>query len=255
MQKRIILVALLLAAVGQACAGVTVNTDEEFSVQEVVSRLDEHMANVLSWYATAKRSATVSDSAYVVKEKIVRMHAFDMGLLKSAVEVTHSVMVACFADMEEQQSLDPFFKVWKEFKCSYVQSKDHQLLCKEIAFLAMHLYSTMLGQLQRSGTRVNVSQMLELYHIIAALPIYELLALLDSIAREIIGLLDQTYHGETSFFVWLWHNWWVPPTVISHALGSLVEGIANIMIPDKPVEADPEKEDAQKSSMLRAMQH
>ncbi len=221
---------------------VIVTVEEDFVIDEVIDRLDEHMTNVETWYQTSKRCA----------HHKMRKQQFDMALLRSVVQVTHTDMVHCFTMMEEQQSLDPFFMLWKQFKTSHAQQKDDQLLCKEIAFLTMHLYSTMLGQLQRSVTRVTVTQMLELYRLIAALPIFELLNLLDSIATEIIGLLDQTYHGEDSFFSWFWHNWWVPPMIISHSVSSLVEGIVTIMITGKDDSTTNAKEEDKKSALARA---
>lgn len=223
-----------------------VSLKEDFQVSAVVERLDEHMANVESWYAISKRCA---------KKASARVHAFDMHSLRTLIEVAHPAMIQCFNEMEYTQSLDPFFALWQQFKNSYEETTQDRLLCKEVAFIATHLYNTMLCQLQRSTTRVTVPQMLELYHAIASLPIYELLALLDSIAREIVGLLDQTYQGEDSFFIWLWHNWWVPPTVISHALSSFIEGLATIMTQQKPSQPANAKEDGKKSLSLRAYSH
>ncbi|MGE0010381.1 MAG: hypothetical protein AB7F19_00260 [Candidatus Babeliales bacterium] len=240
--KHLTLMIVLIGAKLCAMDPALVTVNEDFDVQEVVARLDEHMTNVESWYQTSKRCAV----------KTARKHAFDMSLLRSVVQVTHPVMITCFNDMEREQSLDPFFRVWHHFKKSYTQSPEDQLLCKEVAFLDMHLYSTMLSQLQRSTMRVTVAQMLELYRLIAALPIRELLALLDSIAREIIELLDQTYQGEDSFFVWLWHNWWVPPAIISHSINSLVEGIITIMTSEKAEAAGGAKENSKERAMVCA---
>lgn len=217
--------------------------DEDFKVEDVVERLNDHMTNVETWYQTSKRCAI----------KSIRKHEFDMSLLRTVVQVTHPVMIQCFNDMDEQQSLEPFFVAWKLFKDSQTETSQDRILCKEAAFLIMHLYSTMLCELQRSTTRVTVSQMLELYKVIAALPMYELLALLDGIAREIIGLLDQTYQGENSFFVWLWHNWWVPPMIISHSLNKLLDGLVTIMLTQKPDNAGTDKEDDKKSAIISTL--
>ncbi len=235
--KYILTFGLLISTASHALEPAMVKPDEDFNVGEVIVRLDEHMTNVETWYQTSKHCA----------KKTMRVKQFDMELLRSIVQVTHPIMIACFDAMEHEESLEPFFVLWSNFKREYMQSAQDQLLCKEIAFLVMHLYSSMLGSLQRTGTRVNVAQMLELYHIIAALPIYKLLALLDSIARQIITMLDQTYHDETSFFVWLWHNWWVPPTIISNTVSSLVDGITSIVTSEEPQEAGDADDDDKKS--------
>jgi hypothetical protein len=241
--KYLIVVFLMISSTLRAADPALVAIDEDFKVEDVIGRLNEHMSNVETWYQTSKRCAI----------KSVRKHAFDMSLLRSVVQVTHPVMVACFDDMEAQQSLEPFFALWLQFKDFHTESAQDRLLCKEAAFLIMHLYSTMLCELQRSTTRVTVSQMLELYKVIAALPMYELLALLDGIAREIIGLLDQTYQGENSFFVWLWHNWWVPPMIISHSLNKLLDGLITIMLTEKPDSTGTAKEDDKKTVIMCAL--
>lgn len=227
----------IYGVVAQANGPTAVTVDEEFNVTEVMERIDNHMANLETWYATARRCA----------KKNTKGRKFDMGPLREAVEVTHPAMVECLAKMEQQESLEPLFALWQQFKNEHSDSQQDKLLCKECALLDMHLYSTMLSHLQRSGTRVGVAEMLELYHIIAALPIYELLSLLDSIAREIITLLDQAYHGETSFFSWLWNNWWVPPTIVSNAVTSLVEGLAEILDQNEAVQEQEEAPESQET--------
>lgn len=235
--KYFFVLGLMVSSALHALEPVMVKHDEDFDVKEVVARLDEHMTNVETWY----------QSNTYCGQKVMRTKPFDIELLRSVVHVTHPIMIACFNDMEVQKSLEPFFVLWDNFKKEYMQSAQDQLLCKEIAFLVMHLYSTMLGSLERTNTRVNVAQMLELYHIIAALPIYELLALLDSIARKIITILDQTYHGETSFFVWLWHNLSVPPAILANTVSSLVDGITSIVTAEEPQEAGQADDDGKKS--------
>lgn len=241
--KYLIFVFLMISSTMRAVERALVTVDEDFNVEDVIGRLNEHMTNVETWYQTSKRCAI----------KSVRKHEFDMSLLRSVVQVTHPVMVHCFEDMNAQQSLEPFFVQWQQFKDAHTEIAQDRLLCKEAAFLIMHLYSTMLCELQRSTTRVTVSQMLELYKVIAALPMYELLALLDGIAREIIGLLDQTYQGENSFFVWLWHNWWVPPMIISHSLNKLLDGLVTIMLTEKPDNAGTDKKEDKKTMIICAL--
>jgi hypothetical protein len=132
--------------------------------------------------------------------------------------LSHGVVNACSNAIQKQKTLQPFFALWKRL-ATYDYIDDH-LLLEDFVRLIIVLYHD-LGSRELIVTsdtlhKPAVSDITHVYEQISALPLAELMTLLDKIADEYEIILEEyaLTHTTMSWSTWLSRYWWLAPTTI-----------------------------------------
>ncbi len=140
---------------------------------------------------------------------------------------THPLLLECIEKIAEKKSINPLFHAWDDFKFYFGRDahQDKQFL-KECCQLVFVIYNQSLCHLTDCGaTRVDLSDVRDLYVIIATLPIGKMLILLDKISVGLAAAMaEYNQPSDGGFFGWIQKNWWIPPTVIAGVITAIVLG-------------------------------
>lgn len=155
-----------------------------------------------------------------------------------STKFTAPIVRECVTQMEKTQSYVPLFQLWQRIICYDFINDEHEV--KEFMHAVILVYKSLECQLQQSRSPHHGAQeeqvlhdVLELYDQIAALPVGELLDLLDDVATQLdhISHAYELNNSDLSWKDWLKKYWWTAPvialwlyfTVLKHAEQTVVE--------------------------------
>jgi len=128
------------------------------------------------------------------------------------------VIVACISDIQKHENLDPFFALWKVIKKN---SFADEALLEEYALLSIIFFNNILDELSYSRVycdndeiELTVDEIVELYDRLAAMPLVELVNLLNGIVNCVIAVIQHTSINKV-LFSWLQAPWWEPVFMIT----------------------------------------
>jgi len=145
----------------------------------------------------------------------------------SNVRHEHSIVKICIENMIKDASLKPFFKTW-DFAVAMKLCKLDQAFIREFSILLFSLYENLLVMLSVHSSperfKNSLDEIVQLYSIVANMPLKELLVTLEKCYVLFSGVLrDYGFYDSITWSQWFKSYWWVPPTVAIAIIGALLK--------------------------------
>lgn len=131
------------------------------------------------------------------------------------VECLHELTHLCVQKMNIYKNIDALFDTWDVFLNLFKEINPHAFL-KEFAILLFSLYKNFFIEMSVCAeiNRVSLLDIVNLYDHIVALPLTELLDVLDECYEQFVDTMNQCNIQQTATWSeWIVANWWVPPVV------------------------------------------
>lgn len=178
-------------------------TCQEF--QESIRQIDIHVNYLRSLYRNHRAPKTDVLSAVTRYD-----YANSYGYFK------HSLVITCIADIQQQSSLEPFFALWETIRQN---SQVDEGLLEECALLNITFFNNILDELSYTRLHgeepeITVDEIIDIYNRLAAMPLSQLINLLNCIVDCVVEVLQEISIGQI-LFSWLQDPWWEPVLMIS----------------------------------------
>jgi hypothetical protein len=192
------------------------HTEEIAERKHIINRIEKHVAymyTIIAYDRMAPLSMVTTEGE----------DTFNF-LCQELTHYTHGAIVQCIKDIQKTKSLRPFFLMWRRFTVQYqddTPTDNEPLFLKECSILIFTFYNNILHEADQGEdrNRVTITEIIELYEAINALPITKLLDLLDQMMDEITNILGAyPLQQNQSIFGWLQQNWWIPSIVVGALL-------------------------------------
>ncbi len=148
-------------------------------------------------------------------------------------QFTNPSILSCIKKMEENKSLEPLLKLYKEFTTYKLIQDD--LFVREFTTLAFIVTRNIfIHNIQDPPTTLQKrakNQVTHIYENLDKLPIDEILEAIDLLNDELPEILNQyEFNSDMTWKEWLKKYWWVPP-VVGVMMGARIR---EILYPVKP---------------------
>ncbi|MFA6065953.1 MAG: hypothetical protein WC707_02110 [Candidatus Babeliaceae bacterium] len=117
----------------------------------------------------------------------------------------------------EESSSSALVAIWDIFKYHNRPSNDNDFLfITDITKLIFLMYHSLLHELSQTSLKVSLYDIAQLYSQIAALPIKDLLDILDKFLSQLKAILHvYAPSPHESFYEWMSDHWWMPPVILA----------------------------------------
>jgi len=171
--------------------------------QDVIIKLEDHVS-----YLTFFNDHMKGDLEFI----IIHKHAFH-----------HELTSWAYKKIIQEKKLKIIIDVWETFKNNSASfSIEDQIFVHEFSQLLAYTYYALLCKIKK----VSLYEALALYAQIAALPLPELLTMLEHFLNElkiIFSAYGTSSDSEFSLVTWLKQYWWVPTIACFSAAISIVQ--------------------------------
>lgn len=187
--------------------------DEDFDVDYVAKRLDQHI-RMLSQFNKKNKYLQIIVTPRALIDVCSHAHIY----------YTHGLTQLCAKKMITEKSLDPLFEAWDLFTRSF-KSVDPRVFLRECAILLFAIYKNLLFEMAHiKPLNIDIDKIIELYEKIQTLPIGKVLDALDECYERFVEIMKE-YGMLTaiSWSEWFSVHWWVPPVAIGSIFYTLLQ--------------------------------
>lgn len=135
-------------------------------------------------------------------------------IFDDSIEFTHDRIIHCIEAMESQESIEPLFTLWDDYRQFRYIENEH--FTREFFIVVFITYKNfIINNTSQETTRSNsISDAVELYQKINSLSTDEIVESIDTLVEitELIGLREKITWRQ-----WSRDYWWVGPTILSSA--------------------------------------
>ncbi|HZW61896.1 MAG TPA: hypothetical protein VFF04_06760, partial [Candidatus Babeliales bacterium] len=140
-------------------------------------------------------------------------------------QFNHERLKQCIVEMHATDSTIPIFKLWKSIACyEYINDK---LFMKEYIELIVLIFQNLLGKYSpiRYKAVLTTTDVLTLYQQITAMPVPELLDLLDEVVDQFAQASSEYEldNKQMSWTEWLQQYWWAPPVMVGSLFITIIK--------------------------------